>query len=155
MKSKSSLNYIAEDSEGKIAGYITATYDVSLLTREVFLKKGFFLMLNFIKQLIHPYLSIKDTFKFYRYQKELKKFSFIKSEFLFIIIKSDFRNEKVAKKLIKHILSKFRKRKIRKAKVSVLADNIQVNRLLEYFDFNLETSFFILDKKINFYTVNV
>lgn len=135
LNSKYGINYVyAEDLN--VAGFISASVYTEKLFNEIMLKNKLpLLKIMFLNALKRPCLLMKIIEPLFYFKKT--RHQNIKAELLFIAIDPQYRKKGISKDLIMAVLNKLKDMCISKVKVTVLKENIVVNKLLQDLNFDL------------------
>ena len=149
LESKWVISYVWERNN-EVIGFITASTNCERVMFDSI--KRYFWQFNWvlIKQVIkNPVLikSIIETFFYFNRAGEKD----IKPEMLYISVVPDHRNRKIGEYLIRRVLKELKSRGKRRVKVSTLAKNKPVNRLLLRLKFQVATKFNMYNKEMLLY----
>lgn len=136
VRSKGCVTLIAK--KGHAVGFIMVAFNSRKLFLRIFFNRR--IIYRWLKQgLTNPKMALGGLESlYYPARTYLER---VKAEFLFIAIEPEYRRIGLAARLINEVLSQMSKKEIEKVKVTTLADNNSVNKLLHKLGFKVEKEF--------------
>ncbi len=149
---KKSFGYVSEKN-GRVVGFITGSENTNELFKRIFLKKFVSLLFKVGFILLKNPSILPKLFQTLFYNDKAKTET--SAELISIALKTEYRRKNIGKKLIQELIAEFKKRNIKKIKVTVNRSNIGANKFYKKIGFKYETTFTMYGKKMNLYTLEI
>lgn len=146
LRNNNSIAFVAENEE--LVGFIVGTLDRKKII--CCLLFDFILFITWLKKtIIYPkhFLKILEFLKY----PFLTKINNVKAELLFIAVKPEFRNSKIATAMIKRSLNYMQNAGIKHVEVTVMSNNVPANNILKKIGFINKSKINFLNKNMNLY----
>lgn len=152
LKDEESFGYVAEENGGVI-GFVTGSEITKGLFKKIIKQEFFALSYHTILALIKNPFLIKNLIQTFKYNEKAKEDT--NAELVSIAIKKEHRGKDLGKKLTEALVADFKKRDIKKIKVTVNQSNVGANKFYQKTGFKLSGSFQIYGKEMNIYTLEL
>ncbi|MGB9595522.1 MAG: GNAT family N-acetyltransferase [Candidatus Poribacteria bacterium] len=149
IESDGCFGYVYTDNS-KVIGFITGSENMGKFMKALILRDFFVIALKILIRLIVKPFLVKNVIQILFYSKK-SSVEDVKAELVSIVVKEDYRGQKIGTFLLNNLINHFRRNGVFKFKVMVDKNNIEANAFYKASGFKLYLTTSMYNKNINLY----
>jgi RimJ/RimL family protein N-acetyltransferase len=153
-ESKYGFGIVCIDKKEEIAGFVCAAIHLQKYYLEIILRRGIILVFRALMRLIRQPKLIAGLIQYFRYPQKTP-YKYIKAEWLTMIVKKEYRNMGIGKKITFELIEEYRRKGVIQFKSTVPSDNRISCAIHDQFGFKFLQTFELSGVNINIYIYNL